>query len=326
MKEPLMTRSRSSPKRGFTLIELLVVIAIIAVLIALLLPAVQQAREAARRSSCKNNLKQIGIAMHDYHEKFGLYPPGVITIANWPNCTTMSNGVVKPNNDNRAWGWGALLLPELDQAPLFEQLKPDGCRMPNENQSYNGALLLQTALAAFVCPTDPGQQINLYHNNYAKSNYVINQEFGDANTRVRERDVTDGLSNTIMHAERAFNPNGLTGFKQVGGIVWGRGTPTDGAFKFRANWPINTGHPTTNNSPTTNDAGCIRHNVSSLHAGGAHVLLGDGSVRFLSENIGHNPAAGSTTMCVTVTAAHAGNGFVFQNLTLKNDKNPVGDF
>src|SRR4051812_6730319 len=93
-------------KRGFTLIELLVVIAIIAVLIALLLPAVQQAREAARRSQCKNNLKQIGLALHNYHDTANTLPPG------WIGDPTGSNA------GNR-WGWGTMILPYLDQAPLY---------------------------------------------------------------------------------------------------------------------------------------------------------------------------------------------------------------
>ena len=105
-------------RRGFTLIELLVVIAIIAVLIALLLPAVQQAREAARRSSCKNNLKQLGIALHNYHEAHSVFPPG------WTVPQFMSSGGTPvPSNDHRYVGhnpaWGIYLLPFLDQAPLY---------------------------------------------------------------------------------------------------------------------------------------------------------------------------------------------------------------
>jgi prepilin-type N-terminal cleavage/methylation domain-containing protein/prepilin-type processing-associated H-X9-DG protein len=325
-----MTRSRSSPNRiGFTLIELLVVIAIIAVLIALLLPAVQQAREAARRSQCKNNLKQIGIAMHGYHEQHRTYPPGVINrpAGTWTNCTTMSNGVAKPNDQNRSWGWGTFLLPNLDQSPLYEELRPDGCRMPNENTAYNGRNLLQLPLEAFRCPSDPSPEINPGHQNYSKSNYVINQFYGNASTRVRERDVTDGLSNTIMHAERAMNYIAPVGKRYTGGIVWGRSDSTDAGYKFRANWPINEPHLTTGTGVGTNDAGCKRHGVSSYHAGGAHILLGDGSVRFLSENIGHNPAAGDVTTCIDpLTAVHSGPGFVFQNLSITNDGTPLGEF
>jgi prepilin-type N-terminal cleavage/methylation domain-containing protein len=135
-------------RRGFTLIELLVVIAIIAVLIALLLPAVQQAREAARRSQCKNNLKQIGIALHTYLEKQKMFPPGYIY--NAPDIT--------PNRET--WGWAAMLLPELDQAPLFEQLNVnrDTLQQVLATGTAGRANLLRTPLEAFHCPTDPGRK------------------------------------------------------------------------------------------------------------------------------------------------------------------------
>lgn len=323
-----MTKARSSPKRGFTLIELLVVIAIIAVLIALLLPAVQQAREAARRSQCKNNLKQIGIAMHNYHEQFGTYPPGIVPAATlWTNCSIMSNGTAVPDTNNRAWGWGTFLLPNLDQAPLYDLLKPDGCRMPNANATYGTQTPLQQPIPAYVCPSDPGAPIATTHQSYTKSNYMISEAMGDVRTRVKERDVTDGLSNTMMHAERAFNVTAPVGKRQTGGIAFGRSNTTDAGFKFRVSWPINTPSPNNDpNSATNSDAGCVRHVISSMHSGGAHVLMGDGSVRFVSENIGHNPAAGSTTTCITMATSLAGPGFVLQNLFFINDRNPVGDF
>src|SRR6266404_450223 len=94
-------------KKGFTLIELLVVIAIIAVLIAFLLPAVQQAREAARRTQCRNNLKQLGLAIHSYHDTYGRFPPG------WVQYTQTSSA----DNGSNHWAWGTMLLPFIDQAP-----------------------------------------------------------------------------------------------------------------------------------------------------------------------------------------------------------------
>ena len=117
---------QKSTRRGFTLIELLVVIAIIAILIALLLPAVQQAREAARRSQCRNNLHNIGIALHNYHELHGIFPPGYVA-----------------GNSAWAYGWGALILPQLEQLPLYQRLNFD--RPTN---------LPQNTLTVFECPSD----------------------------------------------------------------------------------------------------------------------------------------------------------------------------
>ena len=106
-------------KRGFTLIELLVVIAIIAVLIALLLPAVQQAREAARRSTCKNNLKQIGLALHNYHDIYKMFPIGAQERPAAYGAD--ANGNTGPGN-YESWGWAASMLPQIDQAPLFDSM------------------------------------------------------------------------------------------------------------------------------------------------------------------------------------------------------------
>src|SRR3954468_16866342 len=122
-------------KKGFTLIELLVVIAIIAVLIALLLPAVQQAREAARRTQCKNNLKQLGLALHNYHDTFGVFPMGY----HWPLGT----------------GWSYHLLPHLDQAPLYNSFTVGTPTAPAASIWRSGApqAALGVPLAVFRCPS-----------------------------------------------------------------------------------------------------------------------------------------------------------------------------
>ena len=123
--------------RGFTLIELLVVIAIIAILIALLLPAVQQAREAARRTQCKNNMKQLGLAMHNYHDVYRQFPKGFVRPR--PNTNVDSWGFTQ-NRNNRFWGWGVMILPFIEEDNLFNQMAPDGRRYPH---SRDGAALMK---------------------------------------------------------------------------------------------------------------------------------------------------------------------------------------
>lgn len=120
---------RCNPRKAFTLIELLVVIAIIAILVALLLPAVQQAREAARRSQCKSNLKQIGLGLHNYHDIFGVFPMG--NVGRWNSADSSFYGY--------AWTWHSKILPQVDQAPLYESLQT---RMDTDNGVWNAPLKL----------------------------------------------------------------------------------------------------------------------------------------------------------------------------------------
>ena len=129
--------------RGFTLIELLVVIAIIAILIALLLPAVQQAREAARRTQCKNNMKQLGLALHNYHDVYGSMAPGIVV-----DITNPGAAPTVGSNDP-AWGWQALILPFIDQAPLFNTLNPGTVKLKTALVSNRQEL--QAPRAAFRC-------------------------------------------------------------------------------------------------------------------------------------------------------------------------------
>src|SRR2546423_10935519 len=133
---------RQHLRRAFTLIELLVVIAIIAILMALLVPAVQKVREAAARTQCRNNLKQIGLALHGYHDRNKAFPPGYVS-------------AVGPNgpDDDRGpgWGWAAHILPDIEQAPLFRQIRFDkDIGDPLNTQAR------MTVLPIFVCPSDDG--------------------------------------------------------------------------------------------------------------------------------------------------------------------------
>jgi len=285
-----MTMRRRS---GFTLIELLVVIAIIAVLIALLLPAVQQAREAARRSQCKNNLKQIGLALHNYHDTMLVLPPGLID-------------VTRSSLNFNLLGWGTMILPYLDQAPLYNSIgtnngftSPEGPWELALNSAatpvpYIETTLARTPLPAYLCPSDTMGGTNSKLNNYGTSNYVACVgEFFDVsqattyrgafqtNTRVRLRDFTDGTSNTILCGERRIYGTQI-------GSIW------IGALKDGTNGSNSVGRRVSAVTAPTNTGAGYRINgtdyaaFSSMHTGGAHFLMGDGTVRFVSENLNMN--------------------------------------
>lgn len=261
-------------RRGFTLIELLVVIAIIAILIALLLPAVQQAREAARRSSCKNNMKQLGLALHNYHDTHKIFPFGY---------NTRDLGVVLPPatdaNSSDTWvGWGTFILPYLDQASLYNYIASnggfDGPRwyLKSALNSDPGG---KTILSVYICPSDRMEGLNSDRSNAGKSNYKGVGEasgssrflFGTQDNRTRIRDIGDGTSNTAMLGESTTN-----GFRR-GGIWYG----------IRSNWEDCMVEMDTSAANAIN--GTDQFAFSSPHEGGAHFLLADGAVRFLSENI-----------------------------------------
>ena len=218
----------SSKRRAFTLIELLVVIAIIAVLIALLLPAVQKVREAAARSTCTNNLKQIGVAMHAYHDNNGKLPEG------W---------VVNPTNQPQpGWIWATLILPYLEQQNLYEALNPDLLtpngppQPPNQN--------VQLRLKVFLCPSDAGPGAvgtNPWYNNYGNSNYVCNRALcgpnvaDNAPSNLRLTDIKDGTANTLMVGERDT-------YRNFGGTRAGRAYGTNdstGSFEGRPGSGLN---------------------------------------------------------------------------------------
>ena len=319
-------------RRGFTLVELLVVIAIIGILIALLLPAVQQAREAARRIQCTNNLKQLGVALHNYHDTFGSLPSGAIR-----------------KNGNSCWGWSALILPFVEQENMYDELgvtkgSPDDSHVANATLTEN---YMKTPLDAYLCPSDSGFSGSLNTNRQvdsgdfsgtnltpAVSNYVGN--FGhltdtDAplnntglfffNSKIKFRDVTDGLSNTVAVGEReSFNCKSGTWF---GSSFSGVGT-VGASMILASNRPQINLDTDTQAWNAADMQGC-GSGFSSLHPGGAMVLFCDGSVKFLSETIEHNWYAADPTDPVENDIRHNSNG-VFQNLMNRSDGQVLSDY
>jgi prepilin-type N-terminal cleavage/methylation domain-containing protein len=215
---------RTTFKTGFTLVELLVVIAIIGVLVAMLLPAVQAAREAARRSSCSNNLKQIGLALHNYHDTFQRLPPESIWAQGTPNAW-------QPRN----YSWIALILPQIEQTALHSAID---FRQPLWNQTTsNGVPIRSFMIPTLLCPSDAslGDDATAYHG-MAPTNYVGSEGYDWWNRKsdpyggvftfqsaVKFTDIKDGQSNTIAVGEAT-----TLGFKNGPHLTGGTGIPRVG--------------------------------------------------------------------------------------------------
>ncbi len=309
-----MNKKCTRTKTGFTLIELLVVIAIIAILVALLLPAVQQAREAARRSQCKNNLKQLGLALHNYHDTFGVLPPGYITRdVNAADPATAEGG---PN-----FAWGTMILPQLEQGPLYQHFDFSEDATDPHNLDHG-----QVFLSMFACPSDPGVEkfiVNDGTTNYelSKSNYVGVFGYGSVtmtpgrpnpagmfyrNSSVRFRDVIDGLSQTMLIGERKSVHQFLSSAPRVvADSTWYAAIPgvqrPAGMMMMPDEGPASLvlGHVgQTMGMGGMGGGGMVMHhtpnntnhivNFSSSHVGGIQFLMADGSIHFLSENIDYN--------------------------------------
>jgi len=278
-----MRRCRSA----FTLIELLVVISVIAVLISLLLPAVQQAREAARRVECRDHLRQFGLALHNYAGTHSILPPGY-TYKPDSSSTPVSNGA--------GFGWGAMILPFLEQTSLYQQFNWNLPLHDTANQ-----LAREKHLRIFLCPSDHFSPTGFVEmgptpERYAMASYAgcfgppdldVNQEqrlgLFSRNSGTRLGDVTDGLSQTLMCGERMNGP-----FRNNGAHANHFSYETAWAGSIR-DWDepdddhghmtlFQTGHVP--NHPLSDD-----RDVSAPHIGYANFLLGDGSVRGISENV-----------------------------------------
>ena len=296
-ESPKRTATFRKFNRGFTLIELLVTIAIISLLVSLLLPAVQSAREAARRTQCKNNLKQIGLALHNYHDSARTFPPACIRPA----------GFVDNGRDNPRSTWAIAILPMLEQSPLFQKFDP----AVNSSDVLNTEVI-GTPVSTYLCPTDPaGLQAfePVLATFYARGNYAANYgaaSWGEVfwnekeykgvmgqNVGLRLGDITDGTSNTVCVSEILIQASARDG---------------RGAWAFPAPGSSSVGLDCDQecqgiNGDSSNDwipfcdaasgtLDCRFQNTAesnsgprSAHPGIAQVTLCDGSVRALSESI-----------------------------------------
>lgn len=289
-------------RAAFTLVELLTVVAIIGVLIGLLLPAVQAAREAARRTSCTNNLKQLGLAVHGHHNALKFVPPGF-----------QSYGRSGPSDyswrDGFGVGWNVFLFPFMEQQAVFDGFVT---ALKTKNASYvlytpiavgdirwdqGGNAVYKTILTDVICPSDTLPQLNPHagksDDNWPKSNYLgmagndaLHSRWQDGgleydyegsgmffpNSQVRFRHVTDGLSNTLLFAEQSGNQSSTWCGVRFGKYL-------DFVLKSsHDDWPYRI------NSPASHSH-AIRNAVRSNHPGGAMFCLADGSVVFLNETI-----------------------------------------
>lgn len=338
--------ARRRSRLAFTLIELLVVIAIIAVLIALLLPAVQQAREAARRTQCKNNLKQMGLALHNYHDSFNTFPIG-------HQFRGGLDGDLTDGDGGNGFGFGYSILPYVEQNNLFSQFNPSrGVGDPTVTNGVSNWLLAQTPLPFFSCPSDdkPPQQRDGAVDRAATSSYqgcsgsydgyptaagtgtgntnrfngVFNRDNRGAPYGIRS--LKDGTSNTVMIAETkwamdANNANRSRWYGAMDGAAAGVTTGAVGATNalfVQGQWPMNWTAAEGNPQP--------HRTAGSEHVGGAHFLLGDGSVRFISENIQHTATAWiNDANAYDLPNNGAGYG-IYQRLFSVADKLPLSDF
>ena len=357
-----MNFRKSNHPRGFTLIELLVVIAIIGVLVGLLLPAVQQAREAARRSSCGNNMKQIGLAAHTHMDARGGLPPATVFRHNASKTTFPKDYARRKTSTDAFWGqgdgYGALffIMPFMEMTNVYTAVFEDSSTAAKAvaNLSADAKAARETPISGFQCPSSPIGNMDTYNqanntntNIYSsKSNYVVNggpvqtwsgSSLDDFNAQVsaslgglskgkvnKPRDITDGLSNTLMFGEAgglwdttdtaangALNDAGLCGL-WVGNNDGKAGART--VLRYTGNWTqLNRGR-----------LECF----GSSHPGIVGFVMADGATTFLSESInsngtGANGTAITNTTQVTKSIAEAKKPArgVLQKLSCRNDGN-----
>jgi len=306
-----LRKARHAFRSAFTLIELLVVIAIIAILIALLVPAVQKVRAAAARTQCQNNLKQLGLATHGFHDSIKHFPVGT------------------HDDDNRSYGWRTWILPYIEQGPLYDQMVAAGLWIPpnlgggkngtnvdgisnSEISSSATALqdLCKTKLSVFICPSDSLPDI--YTNgNYPKANYCANlgtvvgniTNCADGNARgnvqtgmfmmsnendntwvTKMKSIQDGTSNTILFGEITESENVKNANNEANYPIWAGGNPNGGCNGL-ANAGAVLRFVDTNYFINRRTGAESNMSFGSKHGAGANFVFADGSVRFLDQSI-----------------------------------------
>jgi prepilin-type N-terminal cleavage/methylation domain-containing protein/prepilin-type processing-associated H-X9-DG protein len=336
---------RPEKRSGFTLVELLVVIAIIGILIALLLPAVQAAREAARRSQCSNNLKQIGLALHNYNDTYGSLPPAWV----------LSRGGNAPpsGDDYTQWGWGAMILPYIEQESVHKAIDVGDTHLAEAVTIGASLSVMQQRLEAYRCPSDVGPDLQesfryLWDTGgsgqfyTATSNYVgahgswsaryqpvltntQRDEVGafQGNLGVQFAAIRDGTSNTIAVGERAYEYNADTGgvILTRAALIYGVQRPNNlsdrgdqiGHARTRLNYSIDC--------TIAQVCGRPRSGFSSLHPGGAMFVFCDGSTHFISETIEYGADTDGDQY-----ANNQATNTAYERLIARSDGQPVGNF
>lgn len=289
MRQDILHRGQRGSRHGFTLIELLVVIAIIAVLIGLLLPAVQKVREAAARMQCVNNMKQVGLALHNYHDANQKFPPGYVSAFN-------SSG----NDTGPGWGWAAFILPQMEQDNVFRQID---LKQPIEAAANAQARVV--IVKSFLCPSDSppqqafpvgprsasGQLVSTTCT-VAPSNHVGNFGVGEPGvdgdgvffrgSTVRIGDITDGTSSTLMVGERSFYHAESS---WVGAVTGTNHVPTPGSpLSLQVNNPSNFVLAHTGESFDGPASPKEINHYTARHTGGGNFVFADGHVAYLSRS------------------------------------------
>ena len=338
MKTSIRTLRR---RTAFTLVELLVVIAIIGVLVGLLLPAVQSAREAARRMSCSNNLKQIGLALHNYHDSNRSFAPGWI--------------IPKSGDTRYAWGWSASIMPFMELENIQEAARYGELNV--HTAANDPALLevLQTPIPAYRCPSDIAPATNnwlaIRSQRMATSNYVgtHNSDYWDKNGDLaqggmfienkptRMADVQDGTSNTFMVGERKWSFRDVNDNTLISGAAHAWGNVPGHGSDWRWGYQVALGVYRMDLSGTDQSGKIYSGEVSmrganafsSSHPGGAQFCFVDGSVRFVSESVGGNfndQGVQTDSSGDRSRAARSVVDTVWERLIAKSDGQPVGEF